>query len=96
MVFASTSVAVTVYAVELFSETLFVPPEEMSGDSFTLVTVIATALVTDVVPSDTRTIISYTLFTPLSLGASKFGGALNVTFPDASMLHNDASTPEME
>ena len=92
--------AFTVYiavVVLIFSETLAVAPEDMVGASFTLVTVIATALVTDVVPSETCTTISYTLFAPLSVGASKFGETLKVTFPDASILHNEASTPpEME
>ena len=86
------------YTVEVvFSLVLAVASEDnMAGISFTFVTVIATALVADVIPSETCTTISYTLFASLSVGASKFGGALNVTFPDASMLHNDASVPEME
>ena len=77
----------------IFSETLAVAPEVIEGASFTLVTVIATALVTVFVPSETCTTISYTLFAPLSVGASKFGETLKVTFPDASILHNEASTP---
>ena len=91
---ASGSVAVTVYTVEVvFSLVLAVAPEVIDGASFTFVTVIATALVTDVVPSETLTIILYTLSPFASVGASKFGETLKVTFPDASILHNEASTP---
>ena len=70
---ASTSVAVTVYTVVamlIFSETLAVAPEVIEGASFTFVTVIATSLVTDDVPFETSTTILYTLFAPLSAGAS--------------------------
>ena len=97
MVLGSGWVAVTVYTVDVvFSIVLAVSPEDIIGISLASVTVIATALVRDVVPSETCTTISYTLFAPLSIGASKFGETLKLTFPDASILHNEASRPEIE
>ena len=87
--------AITVYTGEVvFSLVLAVAPEVIDGGSLTLVTVIATALVTDTTPSKTLTIMSYTLLAPLSIGASKSGGVLKVTTPvEELILHNEASAP---
>ena len=60
--------------VLIFSGTVTAPGEVIEGVSFTLVTVIDIALVTDNVPSETLRVTSYALFAPLSAGASKFGG----------------------
>ena len=95
VVLASGSVAVTVYTVEeVFSAVVALEPELIIGVSFRLVTVIATALVTDVVPSETLTVMLYTLLAPSSIGASKLGSVLKVTTPvEGLILNNELSTP---
>ena len=70
----------------------------MVAVSFTFVTVIATALVVVAVPSETATVILYTLSPLESVGDSKLGEALKVTTPVEEFILNNAESepPEME
>ena len=78
----------------IFSETLAVAAEVMTGDSFTFNTVIATLFSAYNAPSEARTTILYTLSPFASVGTSKFGEALKVTIPlDEPMSNNVASAP---
>ena len=68
------------------------PSEVITGASFTLVTVAASACVSVKTPSLALTITSYTLFAPASVGASKLGAATNVNTPDVALIANLAES----
>ena len=60
--------------------------------SLTLVTVTARSLVVFKLPSDAMTVTLYTLLTPTSAGASKFGADTKLSAPVALLMLNSAAS----